>query len=286
VSKRITALTVTIAVAMMAGGVPALLAGDAPSSSRVWIGAFVEDVDGGIELVGIVPGGPSDRGGLEQGDILVGAGERDLAGLPDLEAVLATLRPGDSVQVRLLRGGEPVEVVLRVGRREARLHPAGPTPPLPPLPAPRPAGPVDDEQIGWVIVDVTPDLRAYFGAPAEKGVLVAGVASGRAAESAGLRVGDVVVALGEREVSDVDQVAQVLRARAEADGRLTVSIVRSRREQAITLALPELPPAAAPAVSSRARGNRAILERVIRGEIERLERRIEELREQLDDLRE
>ncbi len=238
----------------------------------VWLGVFVEEVDGGVELVGVVPGGPADRQGLRQGDVLVRMAGRPLARLSDLEEVLRPLRAGDPIAVELLRAGGLEEVGLRVGRRES--HAAA-------LPrAPEIAGRAG--AVGWRLVDVTPDLRRHFGAPEEAGVLVTGILEGPSADAGGLRVGDVLVALGEQRVRCVSDVAQVLGDRPAGEQELHASVVRERRAQALTLILPasrrvaaEDAPAAPPPF------DRAALERAIRAEIERLARRIEDLREEL-----
>lgn len=60
--------------------------------------------------------------------------------------------------------------------------------------------PIPRARLGVEVLDLTPELREHFGAPADRGVLVARVASGSAAERAGLQVGDVVVRVGDRPV--------------------------------------------------------------------------------------
>lgn len=49
--------------------------------------------------------------------------------------------------------------------------------------------------LGVQLVELTPELRQHYGATAENGVLVGKVEPGSPAEAAGLRVGDVIVAL-------------------------------------------------------------------------------------------
>lgn len=279
--RNIGALAPAALVIFLAG---AALAGDTASSSAVWLGVFVEDLDGGVELVGVVPGGPADRQGLRRGDILVRVDGRALARLSDLEEVLRPLSPGDRIVLELLRGGEPQEVGLRVGGRESAA--AG---------APAPCAPENAcgaSAVGWRLADVTPDLRRHFGAPEEAGVLVTGILEGQSAAAGGLRVGDVLVALGEQPVRSVQDVAEVLGDQAGDGHRLRVSVVRGREAQALTLTLPafhgvapgEAPAPALLAVAPQPPLDRAALERVIRAEIVRLERRIEELRRELREL--
>ena len=59
--------------------------------------------------------------------------------------------------------------------------------------------------LGVRLIDITPELRAYFGAPRDAGVLVASVEPESPAAKSGLSVGDVIVKMdGERTESSRD----------------------------------------------------------------------------------
>jgi serine protease DegQ len=65
------------------------------------------------------PGGPADRAGLLQGDVLLSLDGQPLQDLPDLLGFLGEERaePRGSVRAQLLRAGESREVSLTVGQR-------------------------------------------------------------------------------------------------------------------------------------------------------------------------
>jgi membrane-associated protease RseP (regulator of RpoE activity) len=65
-------------------------------------------------------------------------------------------------------------------------------------------------RLGIMVNGMTPELRAYFGAPADRGVLIAKVARKSPAMRAGLHVGDVVTAVNGQPVSTADDVLEVL----------------------------------------------------------------------------
>jgi hypothetical protein len=80
-------------------------------------------------------------------------------------------------------------------------------------------------RLGVEVQAMTEELRAFFGAPADRGVLVARVAAERPAERAGVQVGDVLVAAaGEPLGRPIDLVAVV--ARAPAQEKLALELVR------------------------------------------------------------
>jgi len=67
-------------------------------------------------------------------------------------------------------------------------------------------------RLGVMVMSLTPELRKHFGAPEDRGVLVAHVESGTPAKMAGIEVGDVIVEVhGEK----IDAAPDVLAALAD-----------------------------------------------------------------------
>jgi serine protease Do len=80
--------------------------------------------------------------------------------------------------------------------------------------------------------EVARRLRASVGLPERAGLLVRGVEEGGAADRAGIRDGDLIVAAGGRPIEDVDDLHEVL---GSADLPLEVSVVRGTEERAVTI---------------------------------------------------
>ncbi len=89
---------------------------------------------------------------------------------------------------------------------------------------------------------MTPQLRDFFGAPEDAGLLIQGVESGSAAETAGVKVGDVLV---EVDGQSIDQVGDVHRALADhGDGDVVeVKLVRKKRRKTLKATLSDGSPA-------------------------------------------
>jgi membrane-associated protease RseP (regulator of RpoE activity) len=64
-------------------------------------------------------------------------------------------------------------------------------------------------RLGVMVMGLTPELRTHFGAPADRGVLVAHVEPGTPAASAGVQVADVIVEVKDKKI---DSAADVLAA--------------------------------------------------------------------------
>lgn len=71
----------------------------------------------GLLLVSVEPGGPADKAGLLLGDVIVALGGDAVRHLDDLLAALSSDRVGTTVPVRIVRGGQTMEVKATVGER-------------------------------------------------------------------------------------------------------------------------------------------------------------------------
>ena len=65
-------------------------------------------------------------------------------------------------------------------------------------------------RLGVMVMGLTPELRKHFGAPADRGVLVAHVESGTPAATAGIEVGDVIVEVHGKKIDAAPDVLSAL----------------------------------------------------------------------------
>ncbi len=90
---------------------------------------------------------------------------------------------------------------------------------------------------GLVVENLSPQLGEFFGAKNGKGVLVRSVDNGSRADKAGFRAGDVIVRVNDQTVHDTSDFTHALRSRTA--GAVNVGIIREKKEQTLTLTLPE-----------------------------------------------
>jgi serine protease Do len=102
-------------------------------------------------------------------------------------------------------------------------------------------------RLGVTVEELTPQLADYFGA--KEGVLVSAVATGSAAERAGLKAGDVITKVGSTTVRSRADLTRALRDVGD-DGDVEIGIVRDKKETTVKATL-ESP--RGPARSSRSR---------------------------------
>lgn len=96
--------------------------------------------------------------------------------------------------------------------------------------------------IGVGLLDLTPELRDYFGVKDESGVLVSKVEEGSPAEKAGIKVGDVITAVDGEAIKSSWDVSGKVRKLDEGE-QTSIEIVRGGRSQnvSVTVEKRELP---------------------------------------------
>jgi membrane-associated protease RseP (regulator of RpoE activity) len=89
-------------------------------------------------------------------------------------------------------------------------------------------------QLGLNVVPMTPELRAFFGGPRNAGLLVSRVIPWSTAATAGLRVGDVIVRVGDRDLAKASELRESISVMHKGS-RTTVSIIRRHEPRELTL---------------------------------------------------
>jgi S1-C subfamily serine protease len=86
--------------------------------------------------------------------------------------------------------------------------------------------------LGVIAIPMTPELRNYFGAPDDRGVLVGKIEPGSAAEAAGVHVGDVLTGVRGDNIGSAVDVREALTGAKQGD-TFKVQVIRDKK--ALTL---------------------------------------------------
>jgi membrane-associated protease RseP (regulator of RpoE activity) len=92
--------------------------------------------------------------------------------------------------------------------------------------------------LGVHLIELTPELRAHFGAAGEAGLLVGRVEAGSPAEQAGLRVGDLLTRVGGEPVSGNWDVLRQVRPLTAGQG-VALEVVRDGRVETLSATVAE-----------------------------------------------
>jgi C-terminal processing protease CtpA/Prc len=89
-------------------------------------------------------------------------------------------------------------------------------------------------QSGIRVQELTDQLRNFFGVSGNEGVLVSSVDSGAAAEKAGLKAGDVIMAVESRHIRTPSEFRREM-LRVEKGSAVTLKIIRDKQERDIRI---------------------------------------------------
>jgi len=92
--------------------------------------------------------------------------------------------------------------------------------------------------LGVGLTELSPELRKHFGAPEKAGVMVSQVEDGSPAEKAGLKVGDILVAVDGDQVDSSFDVGSRIRNLKDGE-QAGLEIVRDGRSQKLTATIAE-----------------------------------------------
>ena len=84
---------------------------------RPWLGFYPQPLAGHIVIAGVVPGGPAERSGLKEGDIIVGVEKKEIRSRPELYREIWKKSPGERISFRILREEESLNLEVISGDR-------------------------------------------------------------------------------------------------------------------------------------------------------------------------
>ena len=163
----------------------------------------------GALLSNINPGSAAEKAGLKAGDIVLAVNGDKLTNSADLVARLYTYKPGQTVQLTILRNGAQSQLPVTLQKLDETALNAGSKPADDQGEA---AGaPAQSDNLGLSFQDQTPDIKSQLPQDAPKGPVIINVEQQSPAQAAGLQPGDVVLKVGNSPVYSAKQLAVVLK---------------------------------------------------------------------------
>jgi serine protease Do len=148
-------------------------------------GALVEDV---------TPGGPADKAGIKNGDVIRKLNSQTVEGSEQLTTMVTNVNPGTEVKLDILRDGQPMTIRLVLGERPANLG----------VTAGVGKAPSEGALRGVTVQNLTPDLRDQLGLPPNvRGVVISNLDPDSPAAQAGIQPGDVIESINRHPVNSV-----------------------------------------------------------------------------------
>jgi serine protease Do len=205
----------------------------------------------GVEVTMVDQDAPAGKSGIKEHDVILTVNGTDVESVEQLRRLIHEIPSGRVVTLGVSRNGQTMTIKAQLASRKKSFSLANgqkdwkfemPVIPeisaLPDLDVPVSIVVVHSStRSGLMIENLTPQLGDYFGVKDGQGVLVRSVEKGSRAEKAGFRAGDVVVRVNGEVVNDAGDFTHAVRSRK--DHKANIGIIRDKKEQTITLTLPD-----------------------------------------------
>src|SRR5262245_30043432 len=166
----------------------------------------------GVEVIMVDQDAPAGKAGLKEHDVILDFNGTRVEGVEHLRRLIHEIPPGRTVTLGISRDGQPMTLKAQLADRAkavAMARPAvRPSIVIPSIDVPDvPEITVSSSMGGYspagvVVENLTPQLGEFFGVRNGQGVLVKSVEKGTAAETAGLKAGDVIVRIEKDRIDD------------------------------------------------------------------------------------
>lgn len=251
--------TTAIAAAILLGLVAAPLSAKTAKGSNAWLGVYTQsvdrdisdafelDIDYGAIVNEVLGDSPADEAGINDGDVIISFDGQKVWDQDDLLDFIEEKKAGESVALELIRDGKSMTVNVELGKRPRsrglfssgrkyeqrsnfRLAPGSGKV--------RRFGFSSGGYVGISLTTLTEQLADYFGVKGNEGVLITEVTEDSPAQEAGLKAGDVIIAIEDEEISDYSDVKEIVGESDKGD-KLTFTILRNKRKQKIEVEVGE-----------------------------------------------
>jgi serine protease Do len=203
--------------------------------TRGWLGVYIQrltpeaaenlGISGrqGALVSDVTSGAPAEKAGIRSGDVIVAFNGKEIRDEHDLPQAVASMTPGKTVDVRLLRDGKEMAIAVTIAEMEGE-----PT---------KPAGGHElSKNLGLTVQDITPEIAQRFEIENTKGVVVTGVEDGSPAEDAGFNEGDIIrVILRQNKRNPVTNAAEFAKLVMKFQSDKTILFLVERGDARILL---------------------------------------------------
>ncbi len=174
---------------------------------------------GGALVAEVTADSPAAKAGMEPGDVIVAVDGQKIADGRALARVVADIAPGKETKITVRRDAAERELAVQVAAQ-----------PDADRTVTADAGEAHGRKLGVALAPITPQARRALGLGEElKGTVIAEVAEGSPAQDAGLRAGDVIVAVGQTPVENPEQATRAIRAGLGKGSSVALRILRDGR---------------------------------------------------------
>jgi len=172
--------------------------------------AFKLDRPRGALVTQVLEGGPSEKAGVRNGDVILSVDGKPVERSTQLPAVISAIKPGNDAKLEIWRDGSSKMLTVKVDEFKEDIQKASNT---------EPPAPAKADKLGLSVRPLAPEERK---SASTQGYLLVEDVEGAAAQ-AGVRPGDVILGVNGKTVKSIAELRN-----ATASGSKTVAILLER----------------------------------------------------------
>jgi len=181
----------------------------------------------GVFVWGVGDGAPAAEAGIEAGDVILEVDGKKMKKAEEVAATVREIEVGKKVNVVIWHEKAKKTLTVKIGEQPEELASTkryG-----------EKEGGAEVDFLGLSVQTLTPELARELGYENQKGVLVAEVQKGSGADRAGIKEGDLITKVGMRDIANVAEFTQAVKAAAEKKGRVTLYVKSEKRGRFVTI---------------------------------------------------
>ncbi len=175
---------------------------------RGWLGVVIQDLtpelsasfgvkeDTGVLVADVMKDSPAEAAGLKPGDVVVDFAGSAIKDVPDLQKRVAGVEPGRPTPLVVMRDHKSVTLSVKIGEQPSDDAEAS----------------GGDDIVGLTVEPLTPETARQNRLTARGGLLVTEVTPGSPGAAAGIKVGDAILEVNRRPVTDAAALKQAVGA--------------------------------------------------------------------------
>jgi serine protease Do len=170
---------------------------------RGWLGVMIQKItpdlknkldlkdDKGALVADVSSGGPADKAGIQRGDVIIAFNGKQIKESTDLPYIVGSTPVGKTVPVEVIRKGRTKTFQVKIGELKEEKEAEAVTEAKP--------------RLGMTVEEITPEAAKNYRLSETRGLVVVDVESNSPADDAGLKEGDIILEVDQKQITDSEE---------------------------------------------------------------------------------
>jgi serine protease Do len=151
----------------------------------------------GVLISEVVANTPASRAGIKAGDAIIEFDGSEIKDMASFRILVASTKIGKTVKIKVFRDGREKELKVTIGEMPETASAAQDLP-------------EQEYELGLRVLSVDDPRAQRFEPIATRGVIIVDIKSNTPAEKAGFAVGDIIMGIGSKDVSNIEDYRNVI----------------------------------------------------------------------------